>query len=58
VGLHKINWQVVGRIFAATLPAYLLTNSAMVFIGLLLPMNKFDAVYTVSLAGFAFYCFH
>ena len=52
---NKINWQVVGRIFAATLPAYVLTNSAMIFIGFLLPMSKFDSVYTVSLAGFAFY---
>ena len=53
--LRNLNWQIAARIFAATLPAYLLTNSAMIFIGFLLPMSKFDSVYTVSLAGFAFY---
>ena len=52
---HLGRWHVASRVFAAVIPAFVLTNTASIFLGLLIPGDKFSGVATATLLSYAIY---
>ncbi|MEM7501591.1 MAG: hypothetical protein AAF417_06085 [Pseudomonadota bacterium] len=48
-------WHVASRVFAAVVPAFVLTNTTSVLLGFLLPGGKFTGVATATLLSYALY---
>lgn len=48
-------WNVATRVFAALIPAFILTNTLSVFLGLLWPGAKVNGVAWGTLLSYAFY---
>ena len=48
-------WHVASRVFAATIPAFLLTNTSAVLLGFLWPGEKINGVAFATLLSFAIY---
>ncbi|MEM9209149.1 MAG: hypothetical protein AAGA61_07875 [Pseudomonadota bacterium] len=52
---HVSRWHVASRVFAATLPAYVLTNTTGVFLALLFPGDRAASIISAALVSFAIY---
>lgn len=48
-------WHVAWRVFAATIPAFVLTNTTGVFLALILPIGQFSSIVTSMVSSFAIY---
>ncbi|MEM1403040.1 MAG: hypothetical protein AAGG55_06905 [Pseudomonadota bacterium] len=49
-------WHITSRVFAALIPAFLLTNTFGVFLVLLLPGDRLGAIAFSTLVSFIIYC--
>ena len=48
-------WHVASRVFAAAIPAFVLTNTFGVFLALALPLGQFSSIATSMVGSFAIY---
>ena len=48
-------WHVASRVFAATVPAFVLTNTTGIFLALALPIGQFSSIVTSMVSSFAIY---
>ena len=48
-------WHVASRVFAAVVPAYVLTNTTAVFLALLFPGDRVSPILSATVASFAIY---
>ena len=48
-------WHVASRVFAATAPAFLLTNTAGILLSLVLPGERISGIATATLLSYAIY---
>lgn len=48
-------WHVGSRVFAAIIPAFILTNTFGIFLALALPVGEFQAIATSMVSSFAIY---
>ncbi len=48
-------WHVASRVFAAAIPAFILTNTFGVLLALALPVGEFSSIATSMVSSFAIY---
>ena len=49
------HWHIASRVFAATIPGFILTNTSGVLLSFLLPGDRISGVATATLLSFAVY---